>query len=58
MTKTSGDKEFYWCGQCRGGAGRWTTNHSTSTHRKKVSITANLASAKLQEEDSGLVYTP
>ena len=21
-TKTSGDKEFYWCGQCRGGASR------------------------------------
>ena len=57
-TKTSGDKEFYWCAQCRGGAGRWTTSHSTSTHRKKVSITANLASAKLQDEDSGLVYTP
>ena len=40
-----------------GGADRWTTSHSTSTHRKKVSITTNLASAKPQDEDSGLVYT-
>jgi Zinc knuckle len=32
-TITKDGREWFWCGKCRGGDGRWSTTHSTSTHK-------------------------
>ena len=32
-TITRDGREWFWCSKCRGGEGRWSTTHSSSTHK-------------------------